>query len=202
MGMFANHADVYHPTEEWELGDCTACHNTGLLTYPVNVTVGEDWQEPCPYGCLVPEDRDGYYTDFEDEVELEDELLAAYYASKRPTEELDPFLILSRAARKIGLRSLSDMAHQLGKGTVSSDLDLMGLVEDDLHKTGDALLVYPCTVPAYLAGQPISYEDGILRVKYEYLGSELVVRYGALEQEFMRFAYSWDESYTTQEMLA
>ena len=196
MGMFANHADVYHPTEEWELGDCTACQNTGWVTYPVNVTVGEDDYDACPYGCEPVEDRPGYYTDYEPEVELEDELLTAYYASKRPVEEIDPFLILTRAARKIGLRPFVDGAARLNKGTVSSDLDLMGLVEDE-H-----FLTYPCTVPAYLAGTPVSFEDGVLRVKYEYLGSSLIVRFGALEQEFMRFAYSWDESFSTAEMLA
>ncbi len=202
MGMFANHADVIHPTEEWELGDCTACHNTGLLTYPVNVTVGEDWQEPCPYGCIPPEDREGYYTDHEPEIELEDELLDAWYRSKRPVEEIDPFLILTRAARKMGLKPFVDACRRMGQGSVSSDIDLMGLVEDDLHKPGDALLIYPCTVPAYLAGHPVSFEKGVLRVRYEYLGSFVTVRFGELEAEFMRFAYSWDESFSTAEMLA
>jgi len=195
MGMYANHADVHYPSGTDDLGDCTACQDTGWVTWPINVTVGQEEQDECPYGCIPLEERDGYYTEYEPEIELEDELLAAWHASKRPVEEVDPFLILSRAARKIGLRPFTDAARRLGRGTVSSDIYLMGLAEDE------NFLTYPCTVPAHLSGTPVSYEDGVLRLKYEYLGSSMVVRFGALEQEFMRFAYSWDESYSTGELL-
>ena len=197
MGMFANFADVHHPTPEWELGDCTACWNTGWETYPINVSVGEDDVSPCPYGCAPPEDREGYYTDYEPEIDLADQL-DAWYASRQPVVELDPFLILSRATTKAGLKPYtgqSPAAKQ--RGLVSSDVDLMGLVEDHLHKEGDNLLVYPATIPAYLAGTPLSLEDGVLRVQYEYLGSTLVVRYGPVEASMMRFAYSWDLDFAT-----
>lgn len=201
MGMYANHADVHHPTEEFELGDCTACQGTGWVDYPINVTVGEDEQDPCPYGCEPEEDRPGYYTDYEAETTLEDELMDAWYASKRPVEEIDPFLVLSKAAKKVGLKPYVRVEAPKRRALVSSDVDLMGLVEDDLHKSGDGLLIYPCTVPAYLAGEPLTYLDGILRVQYQYLGSNLIVRFGQLETEFLRFAYSWDNDFATSQLL-
>jgi len=200
MGMFANHADVHHPTGEFDLADCTACQGRGYTTYPVVVSTGEDAYEPCRFGCLPPEDRDGYYTDHEPEIDLGTDLMDAWYRSLQPVEEVDPFLILSQAAQKANLKPVRDLRPPRHPGSVSSDLDLMGLAEDDLHRPGDGLLVYPCTVPAYLAGVPISFEAGVLRVRYEYMGSFVTVRYGALEASFMRFAYSWDNDFGTDQV--
>ena len=203
MGMFANHADVFHPTDEWKLGDCTACSNTGWVDYPISVGTQEVEQDLCPYGCIPVEYREGYYTDFEDEVVIEVELLDALYKSKRPVAEVDPFLILSKAAKKAGIKPYTLPKIRKRAGKVSSDIDLMGLLEGDLHKTGDGLLVTECTVPAYLAGKPVSYAEkaGILRVQYEYMGSQVVVRFGPLEVEHMRFAYSWDNDFSTHQVL-
>jgi hypothetical protein len=199
MGMFENYAQVSHPTEGWDLEPmCTACKNTGWVVYPVNVTIGIDEYDECPNGCRQMDDNERRdYLIKRQGIPMADipkDLHSAYYASLKPDNYSDPLIYLAKGPRTRSLIGWQYRQFEHPKGRITTDAVVMGLA------LGLDSRVYPCTVPAYLVGQPVGVEP--LVVEYEYLGSKLRVRFGAVEASFFRFAYRCEDGYTTQELLS
>ncbi len=196
MGMFESYAQTIHPSGKDDLGDCTACKGTGWVVYPINVTIGIDEYDECPNGCrqMSDNERRDYYirrqpismTEFPG---LED----AYYKSLGDVCWADPLVSMQQGPRTRALVGWKYTEGPKPKGRVTTDVVVMGLVE------GPSDRVYPATIPAYLPG--LVMDNNPLTVLYEYLGSEVRVRYGATEASFFRFAHLWDTGYSTSELL-
>ena len=194
MGTFETFENAVNPTAPFELADsCTACQGEGYIAFPLNVTIGLDDYDPCPFGCEVPSETDGYYTEHEPEVALEPDLHDAYLMSLRKVPQIDRFLILEQVMRLRGIKPLSEIQPNRDTKRVSSDYPIMGLLEAESN------LVVPCTTPPYLVGAPIEFDlpSGMVRVRYEFMGSYAVVRYAKSEAAFLRFAYPWDNDFST-----
>lgn len=209
MGMYANYNDVWHPTAAWELADeCTACGNTGWVSFPV--TVWEDEFDVCPYGCADADDLEDRQWDplTEDEraqldalldVEhpaLEDELQRLYDQARWETEVVqDPFLTLSqqRHLKKVVGRHWGEQHVKFSnhRGMISSDHAMWGTIDGR-----------NCKVPPYLAGTLIEADRWEAVVRYEYMGSFVDVSF---PREMLtiafRFAYSWDRSFRTSDVI-
>ena len=204
MGMFENYANTVHPSPQWELLDeCTACRNTGWVSYPVHVGVDENELDACPHGCEPMDDNEYRDSQVYESTPLDEEHLSAWMASWVPTTQLvdaeaaahkDAYLSGNMLARHAGALAsqLFSTYHAKAPASVSSDVELHGRV-------GDAF----CTVPAYLVGTPVHLDDTFtwMNVRYEYLGSTVTVEFDPSQVMRMRFAYSWDNNYSTSAMI-
>lgn len=196
MSMFARFDDVIHPTQAWELADeCTACGNTGFVAYPVTVMPEVLELDPCPYGCPPLSEDELVDMRNPDEGRIPEDLVDAWFASRKPENYTDPFLTLMKQHRQ-GVRISIPMRRNANFGRITASIPLKGLLLDTDRR------VYPCTVPAYLAGSIIDLSEDTVDVRYEYFGSFVTVRYShRLVADWCRFAYSWDVSYNTADLL-
>lgn len=195
MGMYAQYEDVIHGSAAFDLLDeCTACRNTGWVAYPVTVGVEtEEWDE-CPHGCEPMDMNDILDMQVWEDVPLDDDLRDALRASFRNEAYQDPFLTLSKQFRLRGIKRYIVNAAGHPR-TITSDKPMWGEVLVGCE-------TYYCSVPAHLVGQVKEVDDWFVLVRYEYLGSEVLVQYDwDTVRSGFRFAYSWDDSYTTAELL-
>ena len=196
MGMFANHADVVHPSGSDDLGDCTACGGTGWVSYPVHVSVDENEYDECPRGCRQLSDNERRDREVRRQPipmsTIDTDLHDAYYKSLVDEHWADPLMHLQRGTG-INLIGADRMSRLNPRGRITTDDPVMGLVE------GPGRRVWPCTVPPYLVGTPVEHTP--LVVSYEYLGSRVNVRFGDTEASFFRFAHIWEDGFSTRELI-
>lgn len=210
MGSYASHSDTIHPTQAFELAEyCTACGNTGWVDYPVTVHVSE--QDECPHGCMDAEDLMDMDVDDIDSAHVDqyeallpnehqalpEELEEAYrlVLHEYRIQEKDPFLSLSHQFRLRGYKRFLSVAAQ-HQGMVTTDDYVQGFMRDGRH-------VYHISIPPYLVGNVIEYDEDYAHIRYEYMGSFLDTWVTARDlRSHFRFAYSWDRSYTTREVMS
>ena len=170
-----------------------------MVMYPLSVGVHREEADLCPNGCeigdmVVDEYGEAHYLPVEQEIpEIEwsdDDTDTLIKWFTHGDMHQDPFFILSSHMRVRGIKPYTEPEKPRHPGRVSSDYPVMGLVEDGRR-------VYPCTVPPYLVGVPIEVTDQCTIVKYQYMGSEVTVRFSKSEATYLRFAYSWDNDYST-----
>jgi len=99
--------------------------------------------------------------------------------------------------RRIALRlQIDTLQSSRARGWVTTDRSVVGLCEE----TG-----FTGRVPAYLAGEVEEVKRGAegltLTVKYTFMESALHFVFVGYAADQFRFAHSWDESYTTKEVL-
>lgn len=210
MGTYATFDDTVHPTQADELAEyCTACRNTGWVEYPV--TVHETELDPCPHGCMDKEELlelgdwdavfSGHYDQWlalqpEEYHDLPEEYDALHQQAQWETEAApDPFLTLSKQFRARGVTPYMPSPAAKHMGTVSSDDYVQGFM-----RTGHE--VHHISIPPYLVGHLIEFDTEYAHIRYEYMGSYLEVYVSAYTLgRRMRFSYSWDRNYSTQQML-
>lgn len=211
MGMYASFDDVHHGTPAWDLADeCTACRNTGVVAYPR--TLLEVEYDDCPHGCepadVVLEMRNSsdavnHYQWFNlhwDEINAfhldpEDAALAAD-SRDQMGGVVDPLLaLLTQVMKRSGLAPPPESVAAHHHGLVSSDTDFWGTV----HTPEGDLVAH---IPSYLVGTPIVLDNWGLTIRYEYMGSTLEVTVDRGMFPYLRFAYSWDYSYRTVDLLS
>ena len=213
MGSYASYNDVHHPTKASALAEhCTACRSTGYVEYPR--TVHETEYDPCPYGCMDADElldmypaevheehpqHEAQYAALQPELHkaLPDDLESAYglIAQEYRTQEKDPFLTLSQQFRLRGLKRFLSVTPS-HRGMVSSDDYIPGFM-----RVGR--LVEHVSVPPYLVGQVIDFDDNHAHIRYEYLGSHVsVFVHVSTIMQRMRFAHSWDRDYSTASMMS
>ena len=214
MGVYASYDDVIHPTTRSDLAEeCTACRNTGWVAYPVNVGVDYNEYDPCPHGCEQMDDntRLDYYVrevgvpipdwDNDSWKGLGTNPLGAWASSLRPEQGADPFFILSNTRGELifheGGRDLVPGFGRMGrlhpKGDITTDQPAEGWIDS----AETAFVV----VPPYLVGTPTKVEPTRLFVRYEYLGAFIDIVFPHWEMAKFRFAYQWEEPYSTAELL-
>lgn len=205
MGTYAQFDPTHYPFGPDRLDEyCGTCRNTGVVMYPISVGVHREEADLCPFGCEIGEtvvDEYGelhYLPVVEDDgrtvtwEEWQEDALRAWY--RNGDVHQDPFYILSSHMKRRGIKPYTPPVMSKHVGAVSSDHPVMGLVEDGVR-------VYPCTVPPYLVGVPIEVTDTVTVVKYDYMGSSITVRFSKSEAAFLRFAYSWDDDFSTPQLL-
>lgn len=195
MGMFENYENVVNPTGPWELADsCTACQGKGYTNFPIHVSIGIEEKDDCPFGCPVPSETDEYYTEHEPEVALDPDLQDAFYLSLRKVPEIDRFLILSNHMRLRGIKPLAETVYAKHFGAITTDYAVEGSMEVDATTVD-------CIVPAYLVGAVVDLDiTGRMTVQYEYMGSRVRVEFTKKQASAFRFAYSWDNDYSTHSL--
>lgn len=204
MGSYAGYDSTHYPFEPDELDEfCNVCRNTGVVMYPLSVGVHREEADACPNGCeigemVIDEYGEAHYLPvypareaYEIPEDDKDTLIQWYTHGDL---HQDPFYILSNHMRVRNIRPYTAPVPSKHAGSVSSDHPIMGLVEDGRR-------VYPCTVPAYLVGAPVEVTDEYTVVRYTYLGAKLDVRFGKTEASFLRFSYSWDNNFSTDQLL-
>ena len=187
MGVYATFDDVHYggpPTFDPRDEECTACRNTGVVAFPVNVGADVVEWDPCPYGCvelepdelehlLWPERKDWWPSSFQ------------LFVGRFGREHVN---VHPRARKLVGAWTMRSLTPQ---GRVTTDEPVTGWLNDD-----------KATVPAYLPGRPVEFdEDRWLTVEYEHMGSKLQLVFLPTEAGKFRFAHLWDEGTTTQELL-
>ena len=185
MGVYANFEDViYGGPADAEGETCTACRNTGVVAFPINVGQEVNEYDPCPYGC----------------VEDDEETLPVQNWPQRQGWWPSRFQL---AVGRIGNEwaAVHPKQKKLIGASYMAPLDIQGRVTTDEPAVGysDEL---KCTVPAYLPGRPIELdEDRWLTVEYEHMGSKMQITFLPTEAHKFRFAHPWDTGTSTQEVL-
>lgn len=93
----------------------------------------------------------------------------------RPIITMDDWRVMARASRP---------------GQVTTDEPVTGLLEDRW-----------VTVPAYLVGTPVEYDEFRLTVRYEFMGSFVDVAYMPSAQQAFRFSHPWDDDFGTRAIM-
>lgn len=198
MGMFANYAQITNPTQADDLDpQCPACKNTGWVVYPVNVTIGIDEHDECPNGCEQQDDnwvRD-YFVRRQPIAlgTIPEDLHDAYYASLKPDNYSDPLIYLAKGPRTRSLVGWRYSGRPHPKGRITTDCEVLGFVE---LEDGERVFA---VIPPYLPGTPV--DTSPLVVEYEYLGARITVRFHRTQADQFRFAYGYEDGYSTGELL-
>lgn len=206
MGSYATHSDTIHPTQAWELAEyCTACHNTGWVEYPK--TLLEIELDPCPHGCedmeiLLEEGQQfaidtGHHDQWlalqdEEYQALPEDLEAAHGMIKHEyqIQEKDPFLTLSQQFKLRGYKRYESVParHQ---GAITSDKPIWARLNDSWGR-----------IPPHLVGQVMHMDKWETTVRYEFAGSYVDMEIDTdIVLTLMRFAYSWDDNYSTASLM-
>ena len=215
MGSYASHADIHHPTQAWDLAEyCTACHNTGVVEYPV--TVHESEEDPCPHGCLPADELleageeeawltghhdqwlalqdDEYHTLPDEEMERLAQIMLNETIQARAT---DPLMTLQKQFRRGKSKFQTSLAEEpRHHGLVSSDDYIPGFMRSGRE-------VKHISIPPYLVAQVMDWDDDYAHLQYEYVGSRLdvFVAHDTLMNR-MRFAHSWDKDFRSHVVMA
>lgn len=187
MGVYANFIDAIGLGGPQEHEACTACWDTGWVTYPVTVMPEVNESDPCPYGC-------------EEQEEPSDPLPTAMVQPWWPSNferNTTPYGMPYYEQRRRHLKAQSQLVGAWGMqrvrppGRITTDTDVRGFIRG-----------IECHVPAYLPGTPISEDLWSLEVEYEFLGSKVNVIYLGESKSLFRFAYGFEDGYTTKEIMA
>ena len=190
MGVYASFIDAIDlggPEAELD-APCTACYDSGYITYPVTVMPEKNELDPCPYGC-IEKDEDNE-TDIEP-VPTAQKWWPTHF--ERTTNQYGmPYEQQRRRQRKAESQLIGawHMRRLRPPGRITTDVPVTGFLNGTW-----------CTVPAYLPGTPI--EEGLwtLEVAYEYIGAKVNIEYLGASKALFRFAYAFEEGYSTREML-
>lgn len=201
MGMFARYEEVIYG---YQGPGCEECRGSGFLhsahclephhTHGIIV-----WMEgttrhvdsctfPCPNGCEPEEEEDTPVSNWHP-----DEDWTPSYFQMREEQAGRGLMTLTHRERLHKLLDQDTLDRATHPGWVTTDEPVTGWCEQaEAH----------ATVPAYLKGAVQEFIAGYsLTVRYTFMTSTIEIVFDMTAWNKFRFAHSWDEAYTTRELM-